>query len=111
MKKTLLELFKEHQEFAKNKFPKSTWESSLRGLEREIKEVELAKADYYVIDGHENRRKLGIEYIDCFMYLLDSMNRAGFIADEIPELFEEKLAINKEREWAKNNDGSYSHVK
>ena len=111
MKKTLEELFAEHQDFAKGKFPESTYDSSLRGLEREIKEVEAARMDYYVIDGSENRKLLGLEYVDCFMYLLDSMNRVGFKADELSELFEAKLKINKEREWKKNKDGSYSHVK
>lgn len=111
MKKPLEQLFKEHQEFAIDKFPESTYDSSLRGLEREIKEVESARDDYYVIDGQENRRLLGLEYVDCFMYLLDSMNRVGFSAEELGELFEEKMKINKEREWKKNRDGSYSHVK
>ncbi len=108
---SLENLFKEHQEFAKKRFPESTWESSLRGLEREIKEVESARADYYVIDHHEERRALGLEYVDCFMYLLDSMNRVGFSTYDLKELFEEKLQINKNREWKKNKDGSYSHVK
>ena len=108
---TLEELFKAHQDFAKKKFPDSTWDSSLRGLEREIKEVELARGDYYVIDDHENRKKLGIEYADCFMYLIDSMGRLGFSADDLKELFKEKMQINYDREWKKNKDGSYSHVK
>lgn len=109
--KVLEKLFAEHQKFAAIRFPESTWQSSLRGLEREIKEVELAKFDYSVIDGHENRKLLGFEYMDCFKYLLDSMKRNGFDASEIKDLFAEKMAINKERTWAKNKDDSYSHVK
>lgn len=108
---TLEFLFEKHQEFAKNKFPKSTWESSLRGLEREIKEVELAHSDYLVIDGSENKEKLGLEYIDCFMYLLDSAKRAGFNVGEIKKMFKNKLEINLNREWKLNIDGSYSHIK
>lgn len=111
MKKTLEELFAEHQDFAKGKFPESTSDSSLMGLEREIKEVRDAQMDYRVMDGSENRKLLGLEYVDCFMYLLDSMNRDGFNADELSDLFGEKLKINKDREWKKNKDGSYSHVK
>lgn len=109
MNKNLDELFKEHQEFAKTQFPESTWESSLRGLEREIKEVELAKSDYYVIDCHENREKLGIEYADCFAYLIDSISRAGFTIEELNMFFKRKLEINKNRDWAKNKDNTYSH--
>jgi hypothetical protein len=104
-------LFKKHQEFAYEKFPDSTYESSLRGLEREIKEVELARMDYYVIDDSENRKLLGFEYVDCFMYLLDSMNRLGFTVENLKELFKEKYEINLQREWEKNKDGSYSHIK
>ena len=107
---TFEKLFEEHRQFSKDKFPDSTWESSLRGLEREIEEVENARADYYVIDGSENKEKLGIEYVDCFMYLLDSMSRVGFTIEELQRLFKKKLEINKNREWRKNKDNSYSHV-
>lgn len=110
MEESLDVLFKEHQEFAKNKFPKSTWDSSLKGLRREIKELEEAKADYYVIDGSENREKLALEYVDCFAYLIDSMSRAGFTIEELNYFFKKKLEINKNRDWELNKDGSYSHV-
>ncbi len=110
MEKTLEQLFYEHQLFASKKFPESTWESSLRGLEREIKEVESAKMDYYIIDRHKNRKLLGIEYVDCFMYLIDSMGRAGFDIAELADLFKEKLEINQNRDWKKNKDNSYSHI-
>lgn len=108
---TLFDLFNQHSEFAKNKFPESTWKSSLDGLAREIKEVEEAKSDYAVIDGKENRKALGLEYVDCFMYLVDSMSRSGFTISEFQNLFKEKLEINKNREWKKNADNSYSHKK
>lgn len=109
--KSLEELFSEHQEFAQNKFPNSSWRSSLRGLEREIKEVESAKLDYTIIDDRKNRKALGIEYVDCFMYLLDSAKRAGFDVTELKALFAEKIEINRERDWKQNKDGSYSHIK
>lgn len=104
-------LFKKHQEFSLKMFPKSTWKSSLIGLQREIKEVEFAKDDYTVIDCAENKKALGYEYIDCLMYLLDSMKRAGFDASEIHDLFSEKYQINLKRTWVKDSDGCYSHVK
>ncbi len=108
--KTLDILFQKHVEFTAKKFPESTYESSLIGLQREIKEVMLARNDYYVIDGQENRKKLGLEYVDCFMYLVDSFKRAGFLISELPVLFEEKSLINDNREWIKNEDNSYSHI-
>lgn len=108
---TFEELAEDHKEFALKKFPDSTYDSSLRGLEREIKEVESATMDYYVIDGQKNRKALVFEFADCFMYLLDSMNRLGISMEELKKGFADKMKINKDREWKKNNDGSYSHVK
>jgi hypothetical protein len=101
-------LFKQHQEFSINKFPDSTPESSLIGLKREadeaIQELEGINRDY---DGNA----LPLEYVDCFMYLLDSIGRAGISFDKIKEAFIQKLEINKNREWIKNKDNSYSHKK
>lgn len=108
---SLIDLFKQHQEFAQKKFPESTWESSLEGLKEEIKEVKFAQDDCKVIDGKESRNALGLEYMDCLMYLLDSMKRSGFEASEIPLLFKQKLDINLKRDWVKNDDNTYSHVK
>ncbi len=94
-------LFLEHQTFAKEAFKNSTWASSLRGLEREIKEVEVESKT-----GWEN---WVTEYVDCMMYLLDSMQRAGVEMEEFKKLFARKMTINKERNWERNTDGSYSH--
>lgn len=99
----LEELFKEHQEFAKEAFPGSTWVSSLRGLEREIREVEEAST--------ESKGDWVMEYVDCIMYLLDSMNRANINMDEFKQSFYRKMVINDARKWEQNKDGSYSHVK
>ncbi len=106
----LEKLFIAHQEFAAKRFPNSTWESSLIGLEREIREVRDARNDYCVIDGESNRKILGIEYVDCFMYLLDSMSRLGFTVADLKNLFKEKFDINENRDWKQNPDGSYSHI-
>lgn len=102
-KETLEELIIEHQKFAMDKFPESTWVSSLRGLEREIKEVE--------IESKIGWKRWVTEYVDCAMYLFDSMHRAGVDMDEFKESFWMKMQINKYREWVKNKDGSYSHLK
>lgn len=96
-------LFTEHQKFAKERFPESTWQSSLEGLKREIKEVEDADKS--------NFDAWIIEYIDCLKYLLDSIYRAGASINDIKRLFRKKLEINKNREWSKNPDNSYSHIK
>ena len=109
--RTLEDLYKEHQLFAEEKFPDSTWESSLKGLRREIKECEkegkrLSKNP----DLDQSSEEWGIEYVDCFMYLLDSMARAGFTIDDLKEFFQEKLNINNDRNWKKNSNNTYSHI-
>lgn len=38
MEKTLEQLFEQHQDFSEKQFPKSTWQSSLKGATREIEE-------------------------------------------------------------------------
>jgi len=102
------ELFKKHQEFSINKFPNSTAESSLIGLKREADEAIL---ELHGINRDFDINALPLEYVDCFMYLLDSMARAGISLEQIKESFAEKLSINENREWKKNEDGTYSHIK
>lgn len=99
LKLTLESLFQRHATFAEKTFPKSTAESSLKGLEREIDEVRFEKS---------SARKR-IEYIDCLFYLLDSYRRAGFELQDLPMDIEYKLIINEHRDWSKNPDDSYSH--
>ena len=94
-------IFEEHKKFSFEIFKESTPESSLKGLEREIKEIRQ----------EPDRHKKGIEYIDSLFYWVDSFNREGYSFDEMKLFMKEKLSINKNREWNKNSDNSYSHVK
>ena len=102
------ELFKQHQEFSIKTFVSSTPKSSLEGLNIEaneaIDELDGIKRDY---DGEA----LPLEYVDCLMYLMDSITRAGIPLARIKEMFVKKLEINKNRKWKINKNGSYSHVK
>ena len=100
---TLEELFIKHQNFAIKAFPDSTWKSSLRGLEREIVEIE--------VESHNHKEDMTTEYVDCFMYLLDSMNRAAIDLVDFRGSFIAKLIVNRGRRWNQNKDGSYSHIK
>lgn len=112
MKDTLESLFADHINFAAKKFPESTDQSSLKGLKKEIKEVEKeGKKLLKTADLDQSIESLGIEYVDCFMYLLDSFSRAGFSIEDLKDLFAEKLEINKERKWKKNKNNTYSHKK
>lgn len=110
--RTFEALFAEHQKWAEEKFPESTVRSSLKGLKREIKEVEKEIKKLEALpDGDDGIEDLELEYVDCFMYLLDSMNRAGISLNDFEEAFTTKLFINQERVWKKNKDNSYSHKK
>ncbi len=99
-----MQLVLAHQKWAKENFPDSTAKSSLLGLKREIRET---------IESLENETPEQIleEYIDCFMYLLDSVRRAGFNEFQVNAMFHLKLEKNKKRNWNKNEDNSYSHIK
>lgn len=101
------DLFKKHQEFCVKQFPKSTAESSLIGLKREAEEAIL---ELHGINRDYDGKALGLEYADCLMYLLDSIQRAGISLEEFKKSFAEKLSINDKRKWNHNPDGSYSHI-
>lgn len=94
-------LFERHKKFAHKTFPESTAESSLLGLEREIQEIR----------NEPDKRKKGIEYIDGLFYWADSFSRAGFTFNDMKVFMKEKLSINENRDWNKNPDNSYSHIK
>lgn len=98
------DLFRKHIEFSSKTFLNSSWQSSLIGLRREIEEVEAE-----IPKGDENA--IAVEYADCFLYLLDSMNRAGISVSQLKDAIHNKIEINTSREWKQNKDGSYSHIK
>jgi len=103
---SLEKLLSEYNHWAKNKFPNSTPTSSLRGLEREIKEVEIE-----LETKNPDFIKLGMEYADCMMYLIDSARRSGINEDTLFSFLRIKLDINYKRDWKINEDNSYSHIK
>jgi hypothetical protein len=100
--RSIIELEKERLEWSLKTFPEATPIGSLRKLESEIEEIEVN-----IVEGF----KEPIEYADALMCLFDAAGRDGISVEEIFKAFEEKLAINKKRVWAKNPDNSYSHVK
>lgn len=99
---SLIDLEKERLAWSLETFTEATPISSLRKLETEIDEIER---------NIENGIKDPIEYADAMMCLLDSAGRDGISVEVILKAFELKLKVNKEREWAKNDDNSYSHIK
>ncbi len=104
--KSFEELFIKHQEFTKNTFPNATAKGSLIKLIEEANETidELRLTDY---DGNA----LPLEYVDCMMCLLDSLQRSNIDFKQFKRYFKMKLSINLSRTWKQNKDGSYSHIK
>lgn len=98
----IVELEADRLEWSLRTFPKATPISSLRKLESEIKEIET---------DINNGVKNPTEYADALMVLFDSAGRQGITPNDIFKAFAEKLAINKARQWSKNPDNSYSHIK
>ncbi|MAB38932.1 MAG: hypothetical protein CL528_00450 [Aequorivita sp.] len=88
--------------WSKRTFPDATPISSLRKLESEIKEIEA--------DLNAGTPKPE-EYADALMCLLDSAGRAGISLPTIIDAYHTKIQINKKRNWYKNPDNSYSHIK
>lgn len=75
-----------------------------READEAIQELHGINRDY---DGNA----LSLEYVDCLMYLIDSIKRAGIPLEKIKQSFIDKLEINEKREWIQNEDRSYSHKK
>ena len=107
--KSIIELEKERLEWSLKTFPDATALSSLRKLEGEIKEVELA-FEHTAMYGFD-RKALTEEYADCLMCLFDSAGRMNISVEDIVQSFAMKLEKNKHRSWKKNADDTYSHVK
>lgn len=102
MSKTIIELEAERLEWSLKTFPEATAISSLLKAHDEL--VEIAN------DINKGIRE-PMEYADVLMCLFDSAGRQGIFPTEIFEAFEKKLAINKNRNWNKNHDNTYSHIK
>ncbi len=55
--------------------------------------------------------KLGIEFADCMMLLLDSASHAGISVQQIMDYTRKKLEINKTRKWGKpDENGVIEHI-
>jgi len=100
--KNIIELEAERLEWSLKTLPEATPISSLQKLCDEVQEIE------YDINAGV---KEPMEYADALMCLFDSAGRQGIFPADIFEAFEKKLAINKARNWTKNANNTYSHVK
>lgn len=102
--KTIFQLEEERYAWSLSTFPEASALGSLKKLKEEVAEIE--------VNISEGERDV-MEYADCLMCLFDSARRQKepITIQEIFDAFEKKLEINKKRTWAKNDNGSYSHIK
>ncbi len=110
-------IIQDYQNWASIQFPNSTYISSIIGLKREVDELEIELnrplSDEYFgeEDVEKYRNDVGLEYADCLMYLIDGARRYGYSFHDLIGFLEQKLEINKKRDWKINEDKSYSHIK
>lgn len=83
-------------------FTEATPMSSLIKAQGEIMEV-AANIETGVKDPEE--------YADVMMCLFDSAARDGISYQDIVDAYRKKVEINIKRDWTKNDDNTYSHVK
>ena len=104
MDSTIEEVAESVIEWGLTTFKEATAISCLRKLEKEILELDEALVSqdlwYNILE----------EYADCFMCLLSSAARQGFIMDDIKIAMEKKMIKNLKRKWEKNDDNTYSHI-
>lgn len=99
---TILEAECLRWEWSQKTFTQATSISSLIKCKEEIKEIEsdiLANI------------KEPLEYADAIMCLFDSAARNGISKEQIEQAYIEKVIINLNRKWVKNQDNTYSHIK
>lgn len=102
MKLDIIEMEVERWEWSQQVFPEATALSSLLKCEEEIDEI---KADIRCGEAFAE------EYADAIMCLFDSAARQGMSVFDILEAYAYKIEKNKARNWKKNEDNTYSHIK
>lgn len=51
-----------------------------------------------------------LEVADVFMYIMYVAKKSGMNLPDIIKSIQEKLIINRERQWIKTKDGTYRHI-
>jgi hypothetical protein len=91
-------LFNEVARFSEETFPDAIHIDHLKKLQKEA-----AEAIEDPLHAHE--------YVDCLIALFAACHAAGISYNALMYLADIKLQINKRRQWAKQADGTYQHIK
>lgn len=105
------EIINDFTNFSLKCFSQATYTSSLEKLEKEeLKELKQA-IKIYTNKESDSLENVAEEYIDCIICLVDSAVRLGINPEYLETMFIRKTIINKQRNWSKNNDNTYSSIK
>lgn len=101
------EMFEWITKWQREKFTKATAVTAATHLTEEIKELgEALLNEDHTID-HERRRKVLMEYADCFLLLFGSASLYGLSYEDICKAINDKMEINKKRTWGQINEQGY----
>lgn len=97
------EMFEEITAWQRKTFQEATALTSVAHLFEEVKELSED-----LINGNS---KVVYEYADCFLLLFGSAALHGMCYEDIIDAINEKMEINKKRQWDEvNKDGYVKHV-
>ncbi len=101
------EMFEEITAWQKQVFTKATAKTAVAHLFEEVKELNGALYDEDHVIDFEKRRKVLMEYADCFLLLFGSASLYGLSYEDICKAINDKMEINKQRKWGEVNDQGY----
>lgn len=100
------EMFEWITKWQRETFTQATYVSALAHLFEEMKELD----DDLILSAP--KEKIISEYADCFLLLFGSACLYGLSYEDICQAINDKMEINKQRQWGKPNDKGYvKHVK
>jgi hypothetical protein len=91
------QLFDSIGSWSKTAFPDAGTIDHIKKLQQEAEEVIQEPSDI-------------TEYADCVIALFAGAWKSGISFNELVEAVDQKLEVNKKREWMKLPDGTYQHV-
>lgn len=120
-------LIQDQSKWSQETFGKDTERGPVGPLEHLAKEALEAKEQcirlnqlHFIFHGSDKgdelkqhrRKEIAFELADCLILWLDSLRRAGFTALDIVKVAQEKMVINKSRQWPKGEtDKPVEHVR
>lgn len=88
------QLFNEIVQWQTETFPKSNAISKVHHLVEEVQELLES-----LTDKKFTYREMEMEFADCFLLLIGAAASAGLDYEEVVEIIQDKLAINRTRKW------------